>query len=207
MVDILKSGAIGSTEGYTGFMRAFARQIVNGLWLTDLASRAAGKAFRSTGAPCAPSWFPLYLRRLNQEPVMQGREIGSLQIGAPKAGPPGCGGRPGPTRAPLPRIQPPIGRAGEGGESAMKEQGKRFADRIDGMTLRERGMIFVMVAVVLLAVLNSVLLDPLFAKQKLLSQRIEQQQGETKSLGIQIQGLVQARGQDPTPRTMPDCKS
>ena len=79
----------------------------------------------------------------------------------------------------------------------MKEQWKRFADRIDGMTLRERGMIFVMVAVVLLAVLNSVLLDPLFAKQKLLSQRIEQQQGETKSLGIQIQGLVQARGQDP----------
>ena len=87
VVDILKSGAIGSTEGYTGFMRAFARQIVNGLWLTGFSIQGSGEGISLNGRTLRPELVPAYLRRLNQEPVMQGREIGSLQIGAPKAGP------------------------------------------------------------------------------------------------------------------------
>jgi hypothetical protein len=34
LIEALKTGAIGNTTGYSGYMRAFARQVVQGLWLT-----------------------------------------------------------------------------------------------------------------------------------------------------------------------------
>jgi hypothetical protein len=35
MVDTLKSGSVGNTTGYSQYMRAFSRQVVQGLWLTS----------------------------------------------------------------------------------------------------------------------------------------------------------------------------
>ena len=34
LIDTLKSGSVGNTTGYSQYMRAFSRQVVQGLWLT-----------------------------------------------------------------------------------------------------------------------------------------------------------------------------
>ena len=66
----------------------------------------------------------------------------------------------------------------------------------DGMTLRERGMIFVMAAVVLFTLINTALIEPLLAKQKRFTQQITQQESEIKGIQAQVQALAQARVND-----------
>lgn len=75
----------------------------------------------------------------------------------------------------------------------MKRYWKWARDRIDGMSLRERAMIFLAVASVLVALVHAVLLDPLLAKQKALTVQMGQQQEKMKALQAQIQALVKAR--------------
>lgn len=84
VVDILKSGALGNTEGYSPYLRAFARQSLNGLWLTDFSITGAGAELSIAGRVLQPDLVPLYIRRLNTEAVMQGRSFALLQIGQPK---------------------------------------------------------------------------------------------------------------------------
>jgi MSHA biogenesis protein MshJ len=79
----------------------------------------------------------------------------------------------------------------------MSAKWTAFNDKIDAMTLRERVLIFVMAAVVLLTLVNTILLDPLLAKQKATSQQIVQQQSKIQAMQTQIQELVQARQTDP----------
>lgn len=75
----------------------------------------------------------------------------------------------------------------------MRRYWEMACARIDGMSLRERVMIFVAAAFVVIALLNSMLLDPLLAKQKSLSAQLVQQQEKVKELQGQMQALVQAR--------------
>jgi len=69
----------------------------------------------------------------------------------------------------------------------MKQYWQKLSLRIDAMTLRERAMIFAMVAVVLIALLNVALLDPAFSREKLLSQSIKQDQAQIAALQTEIQ--------------------
>lgn len=78
----------------------------------------------------------------------------------------------------------------------MKRYWELACGKIDGMALRERAMIFLAVAFVVVALLNAVLLDPLLAKQKSLSAQVVQQQEKMKELRAQMQGLLQARRDD-----------
>ncbi len=77
---------------------------------------------------------------------------------------------------------------------------KRYWDlaraKIDEMSLRERAMIFIAAGFVLISLVNSVLLDPLLAKQKVLSAQVVQQQEKMKELQGQIQSLLQAKQDD-----------
>jgi hypothetical protein len=86
MVETLKNGAtIGSTEGYSEYMRAFARQSVNGLWLTgfDIAGAGTGTALSIIGRTVRPELVPLYVQHLSREPVMKGRQFSFLQMSLP----------------------------------------------------------------------------------------------------------------------------
>lgn len=78
----------------------------------------------------------------------------------------------------------------------MQDKWKIFAEKINGMTLRERGMIFVMAAVVLFTLINTTLIEPLLAKQKRFTQQITQQESEIKGIQAQVQALVQVRVDD-----------
>ncbi len=68
--------------------------------------------------------------------------------------------------------------------------------KIDGMPLRERAMIFLAAAFVAVAAINATLLDPLLAKQKVLSAQVVQQQEKMKELQAQLQAQLQARRDD-----------
>lgn len=79
----------------------------------------------------------------------------------------------------------------------MKQRWQRLVVKIDAMSLRERAMIFAMAALVVVTLVNTLMLDPLFARQKALSQRETQEQGKIADMQKQIQALVEAHGADP----------
>jgi len=79
----------------------------------------------------------------------------------------------------------------------VKQYWFKLVGRIDAMTLRERALVFLMAAAVLIALLNSLLIDPLRAKQDGLSKQMKQDQDKITAIHAQVQALVQVRGNDP----------
>ncbi|OFZ99861.1 MAG: hypothetical protein A2Z44_04700 [Betaproteobacteria bacterium RBG_19FT_COMBO_58_11] len=79
----------------------------------------------------------------------------------------------------------------------MKARLKQLAERIDAMSLRERLMIFAMLAVTLVALVVTSAIDPLSAKQKQLTQKRAQAQAQTQALEAQMQALAEAAKNDP----------
>lgn len=75
----------------------------------------------------------------------------------------------------------------------MKQYWDLARTKIDELALRERAMIFAAAGFVLIALINSLLLDPLLAKQKALSTQVIQQQEKMKELQAVIQANLQAR--------------
>jgi Flp pilus assembly protein TadB len=84
MLNMLKSGALGNTEGYSEFMRAFARQSINGLWLTAFDIVGDGAQISLSGAVVNPQLVPSYIQRLGKEKAMQGKTFSTLQMQQPK---------------------------------------------------------------------------------------------------------------------------
>ena len=79
----------------------------------------------------------------------------------------------------------------------MKARLQAYLDRLDGMSLRERVMIFLMLAGVLVALSMTFVLDPLVAKQKQLSQKFAQSQAQTEAMEAQMRVLTEASKIDP----------
>lgn len=84
VLNLLKSGAIGNTEGYSEYLRAFARQSIKGMWLTAFDITGDGARMSLTGAVIDPQLVPAYIRRLGAEKVMQGKTFAALQMQQPK---------------------------------------------------------------------------------------------------------------------------
>lgn len=87
VLDTLKTGVIGNTEGYSEYMRAFARQTLSGLWLTGFAIDSDGSQMSLSGAALSPALVPTYIRRLSKEKAMKGKTFSYLQIQQPKMRP------------------------------------------------------------------------------------------------------------------------
>jgi hypothetical protein len=84
IINALKSGVIGNTMGYSKYMQAFARQVVNGLWLTGFSVEADGVQMSISGGALSPELVPGYILRLNNENIMRGKTFASLQMQLPK---------------------------------------------------------------------------------------------------------------------------
>lgn len=80
LIETLKSGAIGNTSGYSEYMRAFARQTVNGLWLTRFNITGDATQMSISGNVLSPELLAAYVRKLNQEQVMREKPFASLQM-------------------------------------------------------------------------------------------------------------------------------
>ena len=78
----------------------------------------------------------------------------------------------------------------------MKIPWKKFADRIDDLTLRERGMIFASVVLLLVALPYSMVVTPSLAKQKTFLDRVRQDQSQIESVQKEIQILMASQSDD-----------
>lgn len=78
----------------------------------------------------------------------------------------------------------------------MKQYWQIARTKIDEMSLRERAMIFVALAFVLISAINALLLNPLLAKQTAMSVQVVQQQEKMKELQASMQQLLQAQQND-----------
>lgn len=85
-IAVLEGGVLGNREGFAQYLQAFSRQAVDGLWLTGFSVGGAGEvAIR--GRVLKPELVPVYIQKLNKEPVLQGREFSTLEMRRPSAVP------------------------------------------------------------------------------------------------------------------------
>lgn len=82
--DILQKGEFGDTKGYSEYMRAFARQIVGGIWLTGFNISGAGAEIGLQGRALQPELVPVYIGRLKNESVMRGKSFAALEMQVPQ---------------------------------------------------------------------------------------------------------------------------
>lgn len=78
----------------------------------------------------------------------------------------------------------------------MKERIDKIASRVDGLSLRERVLVFAAAAFLLVSLIDSLFMTPLLNKQKALSSQVIQQQEKMKEVQAQIASLLQARQDD-----------
>jgi MSHA biogenesis protein MshJ len=78
----------------------------------------------------------------------------------------------------------------------MQVQLEKLVAKVDAMSLRERALIFAAAAFLLVSLFDSLFLEPLLAKQKMLSARVVQQQEKMKEAQSQIAALLQAKQAD-----------
>lgn len=74
---------IGTSEGFSAYMEAFARQTVTGIWLTGITIGTGGSEMRIKGRTTDPGLLPVYLQKMNQEKSMRGRHFSSLDLNLP----------------------------------------------------------------------------------------------------------------------------
>lgn len=82
IIGLLSGGGLGDSGGVSPYLRALARQNLNGLWLTGF--ELTGKDMILSGRALRAELVPEYLRRLGREPVMQGRQFAMLSMHEPK---------------------------------------------------------------------------------------------------------------------------
>jgi len=80
---VLQGGELGNTEGFSEYLRAYARQSIDGLWLTGFTIHGAGNQMALDGRAVKADLVPAYIRRLDQEKIMQGKTFASMEIGLP----------------------------------------------------------------------------------------------------------------------------
>jgi hypothetical protein len=86
IVDALRRGLVGTTSGFSEYMRVFSRQTLQGVWLTGFDITAGGDELTIAGRALSADLVPAYLQRLNREAAIQGRQFGSMVINqAPEA--------------------------------------------------------------------------------------------------------------------------
>ncbi|MBC7456167.1 MAG: hypothetical protein H7335_21195 [Massilia sp.] len=78
-------GGFGDTNGFSGYFRAFGKQRLEGLWLTDVSIAGGGANIGLRGKTLEAELVPRYIAGLGAEPVLQGKAFSSLEIERPGA--------------------------------------------------------------------------------------------------------------------------
>lgn len=79
----------------------------------------------------------------------------------------------------------------------MKELVQRYAERIDNASMRERVLIFVAAALVLVFVVNALMIQPLRAKQRSLGGEVARMEAERRHVQSGLQHILVTQGADP----------
>lgn len=87
LLDTLTTGQLGNSEGISRYFAAFGRQATPGVWLTGFVVGEGGNELRINGRVLHPDLVPVYLRALNQEGVMRGRQVTEMKLTAKESAP------------------------------------------------------------------------------------------------------------------------
>ena len=82
-LEVLKSGAAGTTIGFAPRLEALARRHVDGLWVDSMQLSGAHGAMTLAGGSYNPDIIPVYLRSLAQDKVLAGTRFDDFVIERP----------------------------------------------------------------------------------------------------------------------------
>jgi hypothetical protein len=82
MLATVRTGGLGNTEGFARYLLAFARQHVNGVWLTGFSVGGDETELLLSGRVLHAELVPAYIRALSREDVMRGRSVSELRMTA-----------------------------------------------------------------------------------------------------------------------------
>lgn len=72
-------------KGYAALMRAFAKQSLDGLWLTSFSIDSTSEQLNISGRTLQGDLVPEYITRLGNEPALRGKLFSALNMSLPKA--------------------------------------------------------------------------------------------------------------------------
>lgn len=87
---VLQTVSLSSTtqeKGYAALMRAFAKQSLDGLWLTNFSIDSNTDQLNIGGRALQADLVPEYISRLSNEPALQGKLFSALNMTQPKNDP------------------------------------------------------------------------------------------------------------------------
>lgn len=76
----LESNQLGSTQGFSPYLTAFARQTLPGVWLTGFTARGSDGPVSIRGRLTRQELLPTYLRMLSKEDALRGRGFNELRV-------------------------------------------------------------------------------------------------------------------------------
>jgi hypothetical protein len=82
LLDSIQGGASGSLEGFSPYLAALARQSMQGVWLTGMEIGSGSGDLVLKGRVLESELVPIYIQRLNREPLFQGRAVRELRLAA-----------------------------------------------------------------------------------------------------------------------------
>lgn len=71
-------------KGYAAMMRAFAKQSLDGLWLTSFSISSTSEQLNISGRTLQGDLVPEYISRLGHEPALKGKLFSALNMSLPK---------------------------------------------------------------------------------------------------------------------------
>lgn len=85
ILGILSHSTNRPDNSYAALMRAFARQSIEGLWLTGFTIDSQADTLNIQGRGLQSDLVPQYINRLSNEPALKGKLFSGLSISLPKA--------------------------------------------------------------------------------------------------------------------------
>ena len=82
LLEGIQGGSATSMEGFSPYLSALARQTMHGVWLTGVEVAGSSGDLVLKGRVTDSELVPVYIQRLNREPLFQGRAVRELHLAA-----------------------------------------------------------------------------------------------------------------------------
>ena len=84
ILQIVNQSSASPDKGYAALMRAFAKQGIDGLWLTSFSFENKSEQLNINGRTLEANLVPEYISRLGREPALKGKLFSALTMHLPK---------------------------------------------------------------------------------------------------------------------------
>jgi hypothetical protein len=84
IIGLMEQGELGNSQGFSEYFRAFARQTMDGLWLTGFRVSGSGDMAIS-GRALKPEQVPVFINHLKREKILEGKTFTTLEMRLPPA--------------------------------------------------------------------------------------------------------------------------